>query len=258
MPAKDHPVNGPTTRRGLSVRGAGLTHRGAVRDQNEDAILVDPSGRVWAVADGMGGHRLGGYASDRVIDALETIADSEEPAEALAARFAAADVLIAERGRREGAVIGATAVAAIIRRGRLTLAWAGDARAYLLRDGGLALLTRDHSLVQEWVDAGRLAPEAARGHPQANIVTRAVGAGAAPEFVALDLVVGDRLLLCSDGLTHVLPDDALAAALRDTRPGAAPGAGTPADAACARLVQQTLAAGAPDNVSVIVVDIGPG
>lgn len=108
-------MNGPTTRRGLSVRGAGLTHRGAVRDQNEDAILVDPSGRVWAVADGMGGHRLGGYASDRVIDALETIADSEEPAEALAARFAAADVLIAERGRREGAVIGATAVAAIIR-----------------------------------------------------------------------------------------------------------------------------------------------
>ncbi|QRZ14428.1 serine/threonine-protein phosphatase (plasmid) [Paracoccus methylovorus] len=252
-------MSGPTTRRGLSVRGAGLTHRGAIRDQNEDAILVDPSGQVWAVADGMGGHLLGGYAADRVIDALETLADSEEPMAALTARFAAADALIAARGQSEGAVIGATAVAAVIRRGRLTLAWAGDARAYLLRDGRLAGLTRDHSLVQELVDAGRLAPEAARDHPQANIVTRAVGAGAVPEFAALDLAAGDRLLLCSDGLTHVLTDPALAETLQATRPGMAlAAAGTPADAACARLLQQALAGGGPDNVSVIVVDIGPG
>ncbi len=248
----------PVTRRGLVARGAGLTHRGAVRDHNEDAILVDPSGRVWAIADGMGGHEFGGYAADRLIDALETISDTEDPVQALTGRFAAADAEIAARARAEGVVIGATAVAAVIRRGQAVLAWAGDARGYLLRDGRLVPLTRDHSLVQEMVDSGQLAPEAARSHPQANIVTRAVGVGGEPELATLTLAPKDRLLLCSDGLTHVLDDDELAEALNATRPGVALAAGTPADAACALLLQQTLAGGAPDNVSVVVIDVGTG
>lgn len=239
----------------LRAKGAGLTHRGRVRERNEDAILVDPSGRVWAVADGMGGHALGAYASERVIEALETIRDDEEAAPALAARLAQADADIMARGRDEGRTIGATAVAAVIREGRATLAWAGDARAYLLRGGRLVRLTRDHSVVQELVDGGSLTPEGARTHPQANVVTRAVGTGGEPEFTALALARGDRLMLCSDGLTHVLPDAALTEALNATLPDAAPEKGTPADAACARLLRQTLAEGAPDNVSVIVIDI---
>lgn len=255
LPAKDHPVNGAAARRGLRASGAGLTHRGRVRARNEDAILVDPSGRVWAVADGMGGHALGAYASDRVIGALESIRDDEEAAPALALRLARADADILARGRAEGATIGATVVAAVIRGGQATLAWAGDARAYLLRAGRLVRLTRDHSVVQELVDAGRLSEDEARTHPQANIVTRAVGAGGIPEFTVLALADGDRLLLCSDGLTHVLPDAALAEALGATLSGTAPEGGTPA-AACARLLRQTLANGAPDNVSAIVVDIG--
>ncbi len=248
-------MNGGSASRGLRARGAGLTHRGRVRAGNEDAILVDPTGRLWAVADGMGGHALGAYASERVIDALDTIRDDEEAAPALAARLARADADIRARGRSEGVVTGATAVAVVIREGQATLAWAGDARAYLLRRGQFVRLTRDHSVVQEMVDAGRLTEAAARTHAQGNIVTRAVGTGAQAEFTALALEAGDRLLLCSDGLTHVLPDAALAEALQATLPATAPEAGTPADAACARLLRRTLDEGAPDNVSVIVIDI---
>lgn len=255
MSQQDQAGKGPVTQRGLVARGAGLTHRGAVRASNEDAILVDPSGRVWAVADGMGGHQLGGYAAEQVIDALAGISDEDDPAPALTARLAMAEARIAARARLADAVIGATVVAAVIRRGQATLAWAGDARAYLLRADALDPLTRDHSLVQEMVDAGRLSPDAARHHPQANVVTRAIGAGGAPELARLALAAGDRLLLCSDGLTHVLEDGALADLLRASRPGAALATGTPADAACALLLQRVLAGGAPDNVSVIVIDI---
>ncbi|WP_347265991.1 protein phosphatase 2C domain-containing protein [Paracoccus sp. (in: a-proteobacteria)] len=255
MSAQDQAGSGPVTQRGLVARGAGLTHRGAVRACNEDAILVDPSGRVWAVADGMGGHLLGGFAAERVIDALDHIGDGDAPAPALVARLALAEATIADRARQADAVIGATVVAAVIRRGEAVLAWAGDARAYLLRAGALAQLTRDHSLVQEMIDAGRLTPEAARSHPQANVVTRAIGAGGVPELLDLALAAGDRLLLCSDGLTHVLRDADLAELLGASLPGAALAAGTPADAACALLLRRVLAAGAPDNVSVIVIDI---
>jgi len=258
VPANDHSIKGPITQRGLVARGAGLTHRGAVRPENEDAILVDPSGRVWAVADGMGGHMLGGYAAEQVIDALESIPDDGDPAEALAARFAAADAAISARGTAEGALIGATAVAVVIRADEAVLAWAGDARAYLLREGRLSQLTRDHSLVQEMVDAGKVDAEAARGHPQSNVVTRAVGTGGKPDFRLVGLKAGDRLLLCSDGLTNVLPDAALIAVLHATRPGTTIATGTPADAASAMLLRQTLAGGAPDNVSVIVIDITEG
>lgn len=255
MAAKKPPFDGPVTRRCLRATGAGLTHRGTVRAGNEDAILVDPAGRVWAVADGMGGHRLGGYAADRVIDALETLPDLPDPAHALIAALDAADRRVAARARIEGAVIGATVVAAVIGGGQAVLAWAGDARAYLLRDGGLTQLTRDHSMVQEMVDAGQIRPEEARGHPQSNIVTRAIGIGARPELASTFLRPGDRLLLCSDGLTEVLDDAALAQTLLATRPGIALATGTPADAACAMLLQAALAGQARDNVSVILIDL---
>lgn len=258
LPEQDTPVTVFTLPRRFAVRGAGLTHRGAVRATNEDAILLDPSGRIWAVADGMGGHRLGGCAAEWVIAALETVSDAADAVAVLTDRFAAAEARIAQQARIEGAVIGATAVAALIRDNQAVLAWAGDARAYLLRGGALTRLTRDHSVVQELIDAGRLSEAQARHHPQANVVTRAVGIGAHPEFTELRLMAGDRLLLCSDGLSHVLPDPALTRALEETRPDMVRGdaVATPADAACARLLQETLAAGAPDNVSVVVVDIG--
>ena len=127
----------------------------------------------------------------------------------------------------------------------------GDSRAYLLRDRRLRQLTHDHSLVQSLVDQGRLSPAAAETHPDSHIVTRAVGGG--PEIdidrIAQPLVAGDRLLLCSDGLTRVVPDGPVETILAATP--------DPFDAAQA-LIRAALDNGAPDNVSVIVVDVGAG
>lgn len=234
----------------MVARGAGLSHRGLVRERNEDAILTDPTGRLWAVADGMGGYGHGDVASDIVIDSLETIDDDDDPAEALASRLAAANEIMTARAAEPGmGPMGATVVAAIIAGGRVLIAWAGDSRAYLFRDGRLRQATRDHSVVQELVDRGELDPDAAESHPQAHVVTRAVGGGDSFEVeqISLHLSPGDRLLLCSDGLTRCVDDLAIAGLLTAA---VAPGE------ACRDLVRAALEAGAPDNVSVIVADIG--
>lgn len=234
----------------MVARGTGLSHRGLVRERNEDAILTDPTGRLWAVADGMGGYGHGDVASDIVIDSLETIDDDDDPAEALASRLAAANEIMTARAAEPGmGPMGSTVVAAIIVGGRVLIAWAGDSRAYLFRDGRLRQATRDHSVVQELVDRGELDPDSAENHPQAHVVTRAVGGGDSFEVeqISLHLSPGDRLLLCSDGLTRCVDDVAIAGLLT--------AAVTPGEA-CRDLVRAALDAGAPDNVSVIVADIG--
>jgi protein phosphatase len=216
---------------------------------NEDAILTDPGGALWAVADGMGGHGHGDLAADLVIDALARLPHGVGGRGLLQDGLADAHAEVRRRARADGlGSIGATVVALLVAGERATVAWAGDSRAYLLRGGEMAPLTRDHSLVQELVDRGALDPEAAAGHPQAHVVTRAVGAGdrAEPAFVELGLQAGDVLLLCSDGLTRCLPDADIAGVL-----GAAPDP----EAACQALVEATLAAGAPDNVSAVVVRV---
>jgi protein phosphatase len=229
--------------------GSGLTHRGAVRERNEDSILTDPSGRLWAVADGMGGYGHGDVASDIVIDCLETIDDGEAPVSALMARLGEANARILAKAAEPGmGRMGATAVAVIVAQAQAHVVWAGDSRCYLLRKGRLRMLTRDHTVVQELVEAGTLAPEDAEHHPESHIVTRAVGGDdmIEPESVSVPLIAGDRLLLCSDGLPRVLYDGTIEAHLA---------AGLPPQATCEALVREALAAGAPDNVSVIVVDL---
>jgi protein phosphatase len=242
-------MTGPRTRPTgrLVAAGAGLSHRGLVREVNEDAILTDPSGALWAIADGMGGHGHGDLAADVVIDTLARLPHGQGGRTLLQDAFAAAHAEVRRRARAEGlGPIGATVVALSIDGDRATVAWAGDSRAYLLRDGALAPLTRDHSLVQGLIDRGALTPEAAPYHPQAHVVTRAVGATerAEPAFAELALRAADVLLLCSDGLTCCLPDAAIAALL-----ASAPDP----PAACRALVEATLARGAPDNVSAVVV-----
>jgi protein phosphatase len=126
------------------------------------------------------------------------------------------------------------------------VAWAGDSRAYLLRGGRLRPLTRDHSVVQEMVDRGELSPQEAESHPESNMVTRAVGG--APELevdlVSVPLSIGDRLLLCSDGLTRCVYEQTVEALLRDA---------TGPEDACQKLLREALDSGAPDNVSAITV-----
>jgi PPM family protein phosphatase len=238
----------PAAGKGLPMAvGAGLTNRGIVRDRNEDSILTDPSGALWAVADGMGGYGNGDVASDIVIDCLAKIPDGVDPGPALVARLQEANDLVLERQRAPGmGRMGSTVVAILISRAVAHVAWAGDSRAYLLRGGHLRMLTRDHSVVQELVDRGELSPEEAESHPESHMVTRAVGGGPSLEvdLISLPLAVGDRLLLCSDGLTRCVYEQTVETLLREA---AGP------EEACQRLLREALENGAPDNVSAITV-----
>lgn len=229
------------------------TDVGAVRKHNEDNLLQRPDIGLWAVADGAGGHDSGEVASGLIVSTLQQLS-GVIPAPALLSqmRNRMADVHLQLRclaqGRGENAMIASTFVGLIILDGHFACLWAGDSRAYLLRRGALSQLTRDHSLVQELVDAGHLAPEDAEHHPHANVITRAVGADA--DTLELDKVIGqaepgDRFLLCSDGLTKTLSDAEIAAVL--SRNGEA----SPAN----QLIAAALAQDVNDNVTAVVVDI---
>jgi serine/threonine-protein phosphatase Stp1 len=228
------------------------THVGLKRKINEDSLFADADRGLWAVADGMGGHEAGEVASAMVVDALRCLAAAEDP-DVLTAGAAEAmrevNRKLVELGRSggHGQTIGTTVVGLAIGGGRYCCFWAGDSRAYLLRDGVIRRLSRDHSLVQDLVDAGMLKPEEAENHVNANVVTRAVGAA---EDLQLDTVRGDALagdlfLLASDGLTRLVADDELAAEL---------GRGAIQQVAD-RLIEMVLERGAPDNVSLVMVRV---
>ena len=229
------------------VVGAG-THVGLVRKENEDGVAVRPDVALWAVADGMGGHANGRWAAEQVVAELsQTNLDGSMDADcdAIADALADANARIIAAASSAGSTMGATVVALRIAGGRYACLWAGDSRIYRLRDGKLRQLTRDHSHVEQLVEAGVLTPEQAVNHPMANVITRAVGV--APDL-ALDvvedaIVASDSFLLCSDGLNKCLSDDEIAAIAANLAPAAA----------CDALLAATLKRGAPDNVSVIVV-----
>jgi len=223
------------------------THPGAVRSRNEDSLVHRPDLGLWAVADGAGGHGAGDVASRAVAAALEAIPPGLSAAEMLAqARLRLADVHaeLQAQAAALGAsrIIATTVVLLMVRHGHFACLWAGDSRAYLLREGILQRVTRDHSLVQEMVDRGTLTEAEAESHPQANVILRAVGA--AGELV-LDKVSGriepgDRLLLCSDGLFKALSEEELAAMLLE-------------DAGAGAVIDAAVAHGARDNVSAVLL-----
>lgn len=236
------PANAP-----IVFRGSGLTHVGRVRDNNEDAILTDPDGALWAVADGMGGYGHGDMAADIVIDRIASLADNALAAPGLRMLIEEANRMILARAAEQGiALMGATVVAAMIQNGVATIAWVGDCRAYLWRGGQLRQLTRDHSVVQELIDSGLLDPDQRETHPQRHVVTRAVGVDSRIEVdtMSLQMVLRDRLILCSDGLTTCVSDAEIAAIMA-----------RPADprTTCRALALQALENGAPDNVSVVSI-----
>ncbi len=251
-------MNNPITRvprfqpRIAEPHGAGKTHVGLVRKVNEDAILTDPTGVLWAVSDGMGGYGHGDIAADIVIDCLSQLPHSGDPRKLLAFALDDANAQIFSRSREDGmGTMGATIVAALIAEGNAHIAWVGDSRACLVRDGQLRRLSKDHSLVQELVDAGSLLPELAEAHPQSNVVTRAVGAAAQVQidFIEVALMPGDVVLLYSDGLSKTVSEIEIVEFLSQS---ASP------ELACANLVRAALVAGGPDNVSVIAVFIAEG
>jgi serine/threonine protein phosphatase PrpC len=234
----------------MRVECASRTDVGLKRKINEDSLLAAPERNLWAVADGMGGHEAGEVASAMVVEALDRLPATGD-LDQLAAnaveslRDVNAGLIQLARAKDSSRSIGTTVVGLALSGGSYRCFWAGDSRGYLLRDGMIRRLTRDHSLVQTLVDTGMLKPEEAERHENSNVITRAVGVSETldVDIVSGDARAGDQFLLASDGLTRVVEDSEIAAEL---------GRGDPADAA-ERLVQTVLARGAPDNVSVIVI-----
>jgi protein phosphatase/serine/threonine-protein phosphatase Stp1 len=231
---------------GLFSRAA--THPGAVRKRNEDAFVDRPDIGLWAVADGAGGHGAGDVASGAIADALAGIPPHLGAAELLAQvrlRLTGVHEALLGHPAPGGRTPASTVVALLARAGHFAVLWAGDSRAYLLRGGALRRLTRDHSLVQEMVDAGTLTEEEAERHAQANVITRAVGA---PGDLVLDkvsgpLLPGDVLLLCSDGLFKEVAE-------AEIGPLLAGGQGPEA------LLAEAVRRGARDNVTAVEVRAG--
>lgn len=229
-------------------RNGCLSHKGKVREANEDGVLAQPRIGLWAVADGMGGHVNGQWASRTIVSALEALDlpdDFPAASETTARAVHGANESIWAESQALGQSMGSTVVALLIQSGRFAVFWAGDSRGYLLRGGALIRLTTDHSQVQDLIAAGRLTDQEAESHPMSHVLSRAVGVepGLELDAVSDEVAVGDTFLICSDGLTRVVSDAELRRLLAN---------GEPASAA-QDLVDLCLDRGAPDNVSVVVV-----
>jgi serine/threonine protein phosphatase PrpC len=224
------------------------TDVGRVRDGNEDAYLVDDAMGLIAVADGMGGHRAGEVASATALEALRAAVTGGRP---LRESIEHANDAVFTKSHTDTSLrgMGTTLTAAtLVTGGTLLVGHVGDSRAYLLHDGELRQVTQDHSLVEELVREGKLTADEAAVHPQRSIITRALGVDASVQVdvYPVELVPGDRLLLCSDGLTGMVQPDDIAAALRREQ--------DPTRVAT-QLVDAANQAGGEDNITVVVLAV---
>jgi len=233
-----------------SVQAHGRSDVGRVRPGNEDALLLGST--VFAVADGMGGHRAGEVASAAALEPLGLLDGRpfRDPARAIAALTEAvvaanADVVLRSRTDPDLEGMGTTLTAVLVEGSDAHLVHVGDSRAYLARDGRLTQLTADHTLVQALIDEGRLRPDQVATHPHRSVITRAVGVAAEVEVDGLHVRLedGDVLLLCSDGLTGVVDDATITRLLAEHGPRDAVDA----------LIDAANAAGGPDNITVLTV-----
>jgi PPM family protein phosphatase len=226
------------------------TDTGRVRDHNEDSYVVEPP--LYAIADGMGGAKAGEVASQL---ALETIIDLQRAGETtLEDDVREANRIVFARSEEDTKFtgMGTTLTAVLASAEALHLVHVGDSRAYLLRDGLLRQLTRDHTLVDRMVEAGEISRDEADVHPHRNVLLRSLGTEPKIDIEAHDvgLLEGDRILICSDGLTDMVTEDQIVAILDVTE-------GNPQDAAD-RLVRAANRAGGVDNITAIVLEVQPG
>ena len=240
---------------------AGKTDVGRVRQENQDDYRAGelPGGAVWAlVCDGMGGAKGGREASQGACNVIENFfqeqyaqcgAGQEEPFLKKALLYANRFVFQKAAHEETLAGMGTTAVCALVRSGNVYLCHAGDSRAYLIRDGKLTQLTHDHSYVQELVDCGTITEEEAEHHPQKNIITKALGVDyrLEPEFTAAKLKREDRLLLCTDGLTNMVPVEEMEKLLAQGAFYDLPD----------RLIEAANAHGGSDNITALLLAVEP-
>ena len=251
----------------MPFRFCAATDVGRRRSVNQDSLLADPGLQLYVVADGMGGHAGGDVASRLIVDTIrqfvvDTAVDDAKtwpvefdlqlsyPANRLKAAILLANGRLSEHVASGAAArgMGATLAAVLLGPRRAVVAHIGDCRAYILRDGVLHQITRDHSWVAEQIAAGALTPETARSHPWRHMVTRAVQGepGLQVDTTELDIEASGRLLLCSDGLHAVLTDAQIGEILS--------AASDTVEGACHTLIAAANAGGGPDNVSAIVID----
>jgi serine/threonine protein phosphatase PrpC len=224
------------------------THVGNVRSQNEDSMLSIPQSGVWIVADGMGGHSHGQFASNTIIENLREALipeELEDAIEAVAESVHDANDEIYAKSLEMGSQMGSTFVALVVRGNEFGVLWAGDSRAYLFRDGQLIPLTRDHTQVEALLERGLLTPEEATDHPMKHVLARAVGVQEDLQIDAIrDFIESrDLFLLCSDGLYGVVGEDEIIRLLQEK-----------GHDACDHLIEACLERGAPDNVTVTLVE----
>ncbi len=231
----------------------GLTDRGGVRELNEDHLLTDDRRGLWAVADGMGGYARGDVASQLVIESLNHVRTTWSTPKSLAldvlSRLEEANQDLLNEAATSGAgMMGSTVACLAVFDDHALAAWCGDSRIYRLRSGAhIQRISRDHSMVQEMVDAGQLTEDEAEAHPEAHVLTRGLGVEGrfGPEFRQMTIQSGDRFVLCSDGLSRCVPDTGI---------NAISGAAANPQVSSSRLMEAALDQGAPDNVTVVTVD----
>jgi protein phosphatase len=232
----------------LPFESYGVSHRGCVRQHNEDSYLIEPRSGLWLVADGMGGHDSGEVASASIVDHLATIGIASSAPD-LRARFedrlSRAHAEIRGVAEARGITIGSTVAALLAMDGRFVCLWSGDSRIYLVRNGSISQISRDHTEVQELLDRGMISPSEAKAWPRRNVITRAIGVSdeIVVDFNQGEILPGDVFVLSSDGLTAHVSDAEIEAAVLSAGP----------QAACENLLAKVLERGGTDNVTIVLV-----
>ena len=221
------------------------THKGLVRETNQDAVLIKDT--LYGVADGMGGHLGGDTASNLALQVIDNMLSNKGPAEnTLRIGVEAANRRVYERQRFDLSLKGMGTTLTLLWEGNaaILVAHVGDSRAYLLRDGKLVHVTEDHSIVGEMLRNKEITPEEAKKHPYRNVITRAIGTGATVEvdLIQVEKLPGDIWLVCSDGLYNKVEDHEMETVLREHA----------AEEAVEELLEMTLERGAEDNVSILL------
>jgi protein phosphatase len=249
----------------MNVKSYGLTHVGRQRQHNEDAFLVENDARLFLVADGMGGHAAGEIASRIAVDSIsEFILHTREDdgtwphaydehfrrsTNRLMEAVRTANTRVLEAMRKDARLrgMGTTVVACIADDATVSFAHVGDSRAYLIRDNQLSRITNDHSWVFEQVQAGMLTEAEAEKHPLRNVITRALGGAlqVSPDAVEIEAKPGDVFLLCSDGLTGMVPDDEILRLVTSNEGDLVK--------SCQDLIDAANARGGLDNITAVLV-----
>jgi serine/threonine protein phosphatase Stp1 len=231
----------------MKFRSVSRTHTGLVRSHNEDALVERSDVGLWAVSDGMGGHAAGDVASGLVVAAIRQLSRDRLSPDGIRQALEAVndDLLARSSAGGQDRTMGATVTVLGSDGKNFFCLWAGDSRLYLLRNGKLAQLTRDHRFIQDLLDSGRITEAEARKHPRRNVITRAVGVAKELELEGCDgkIEPNDTFLLGTDGVTGACTDEEIMTAI----------AGKPFDDAADELVRRCLDHGAPDNLTLLLI-----